>query len=208
MSYESAPATILIATHCAICARPLVDADSVERGVGPDCADKYGYGDAQGSVDAEALLRALGASLTDPLLPNLPESAVQPWLDGDAHKVANILTRLIAVEQTGPQVRRFIAAIAALGYATLAARIGKRVNKGKEIRIEHEDDPTFGPGALIVRAPFNERFNDEFRRLHVANRWDRERKVRVVHPSGRKALWQALCASFPAGTIVNGVPIG
>jgi exodeoxyribonuclease-5 len=43
MSYESAPATELVATHCAVCARPLVDAQSVEIGIGPDCRAKYGY---------------------------------------------------------------------------------------------------------------------------------------------------------------------
>lgn len=43
MSYENAPATKLLATSCACCGRPLVDSESVERGVGPDCAEKYGF---------------------------------------------------------------------------------------------------------------------------------------------------------------------
>jgi hypothetical protein len=33
----------MLATHCAVCARPLVDAKSVELGIGPDCRRKYGY---------------------------------------------------------------------------------------------------------------------------------------------------------------------
>lgn len=37
MSYENAPQTQLVATHCAACGRPLVDAVSVEVGMGPDC---------------------------------------------------------------------------------------------------------------------------------------------------------------------------
>lgn len=41
--YENAPATKLLATHCAVCARPLLDAKSVELGIGPDCRRKYGY---------------------------------------------------------------------------------------------------------------------------------------------------------------------
>lgn len=40
-NYENAPATLLLATHCAACARPLVDAVSVEAGMGPDCRKKY-----------------------------------------------------------------------------------------------------------------------------------------------------------------------
>jgi hypothetical protein len=36
-SYENAPATIMLATHCCSCGRPLVDAISVELGIGPEC---------------------------------------------------------------------------------------------------------------------------------------------------------------------------
>jgi Family of unknown function (DUF6011) len=43
MSYENAPATKMLATHCAACGRPLVDAVSIETGLGPICRDKYGY---------------------------------------------------------------------------------------------------------------------------------------------------------------------
>ncbi len=43
MSYETAPATRMLATHCAVCRRPLVDAASVEAGIGPDCREKHGY---------------------------------------------------------------------------------------------------------------------------------------------------------------------
>lgn len=43
MSYENAPATRLLATHCAACRRPLVDATSVNCGMGPDCREKHGY---------------------------------------------------------------------------------------------------------------------------------------------------------------------
>ncbi len=42
--YENAPATRMLATHCGACGRPLVDAKSVEVGMGPDCRAKYGYG--------------------------------------------------------------------------------------------------------------------------------------------------------------------
>ncbi len=40
-NYENAPATKILATHCAACARPLLDAVSVEAGMGPDCRKKY-----------------------------------------------------------------------------------------------------------------------------------------------------------------------
>lgn len=39
--YESAPATRLLATHCASCNRPLLDSVSVEMGMGPDCRARF-----------------------------------------------------------------------------------------------------------------------------------------------------------------------
>ncbi|KKN79984.1 hypothetical protein LCGC14_0334920 [marine sediment metagenome] len=54
MSYENAPATRMLATQCAACARPLVDATSVETGMGPDCRKKYGVDD----LDPEARQQA------------------------------------------------------------------------------------------------------------------------------------------------------
>lgn len=43
MSYEFAPATTLLATHCAVCRRPLLDSMSVEIGMGPVCRERHGY---------------------------------------------------------------------------------------------------------------------------------------------------------------------
>lgn len=59
MSYENAPATKMLASHCAVCARPLVDAVSVETGIGPDCRKKYGFNkevDAETRAAANALV--------------------------------------------------------------------------------------------------------------------------------------------------------
>ena len=37
MSYEDSKQCKLLATHCVCCGRPLVDACSVELGIGPEC---------------------------------------------------------------------------------------------------------------------------------------------------------------------------
>lgn len=50
-NYEDAPATKLVATHCCCCGRALLDAESVEIGIGPVCREKYGY--VGGSVSPE-----------------------------------------------------------------------------------------------------------------------------------------------------------
>lgn len=64
MSYENAPATKLVATHCAACARPLVDAVSVEIGMGPDCREKYGFEidcGAESRAEVNAKVHAIAA---------------------------------------------------------------------------------------------------------------------------------------------------
>jgi SWI/SNF-related matrix-associated actin-dependent regulator of chromatin subfamily A-like protein 1 len=62
MSYENAINTKQMATSCVFCNRPLVDAESIERGCGPDCARKYGIGDQSGSVDEHKIVVALEAA--------------------------------------------------------------------------------------------------------------------------------------------------
>lgn len=41
--YTAAPAVELLATNCAVCARPLLDSVSVETGIGPECRKKHGF---------------------------------------------------------------------------------------------------------------------------------------------------------------------
>lgn len=64
MSYESAPATRLVAKSCAACGRPLVDAESVDAGMGPYCRRRYGYHrnvPAETRAAANRLIRKLAA---------------------------------------------------------------------------------------------------------------------------------------------------
>jgi hypothetical protein len=43
-TYLDAPATKLLATHCVVCGRSLLDATSVQLGIGPECRDGYDGG--------------------------------------------------------------------------------------------------------------------------------------------------------------------
>ena len=43
-SYESSVACKMLATHCCVCGRPLVDAISVALGIGPDCREGHNGG--------------------------------------------------------------------------------------------------------------------------------------------------------------------
>lgn len=53
MSYENLKSTQMLATRCAVCARPLRDAVSAELGMGPDCREKYGYNEVVNEVNRE-----------------------------------------------------------------------------------------------------------------------------------------------------------
>lgn len=69
--YENAPATALVASQCVACGRPLVDAVSVEAGMGPDCREKYGYNEAvdvsaEARADVNAKVHALAAGKLPP----------------------------------------------------------------------------------------------------------------------------------------------
>lgn len=57
MSYEDAPGTKLLATHCCCCQRPLLDAQSVELGIGPVCRKKHGWDEVQ-ALTEEARVEA------------------------------------------------------------------------------------------------------------------------------------------------------
>ncbi len=63
MSYEQSASCKLVATHCACCCRPLVDAISVEAGVGPVCREKHGYnaGPAENRTRANKLVYLIAA---------------------------------------------------------------------------------------------------------------------------------------------------
>ncbi len=202
--YENAPATLLIATHCAVCARPLVDALSVETGIGPDCRKKHGYTQPDIAVDVVAVVSALAASLPVEVYMELTAKAS---ISTEARACANVLVHRIAAEQTGPLVAAYTAALSKLGFTKLADRIAKRIGKVEV----HED----GAGFFVIRTPFNESFVSLVRGL-PGRRFVRDENGKggvnkVPAPSlpserlaTRKRIWSLLKTTFPAGTIVYG----
>lgn len=177
MSYETAPATKMLATHCACCARPLVDATSVETGVGPECRKKHGYTEAQGPADMVAAA---------------PIAAGLGIASDNARELANKAVHLIAHEASGGELTavRLGAAInllQVLGYIKLANRCSARV-----CSIEIEGALSI----LIVRTPYNETFLNASRRI-AGRRWDKALKATTFPKEARPAVWAALQAAFP-----------
>jgi hypothetical protein len=189
-TYLSAPATTMLATNCACCGKALLDAVSVETGVGPDCRRKHGYEEAQGPSDMSAAAFALIDVWGDEVLEEWTETERTP------RQIVNSLVHAVARLQTGPQIAPMIAAIAAMGFTTLAARIADRVGV---VRIEVAED-----GALVVRAPYNPDHVNRMRRV-PGRKFIRETKGGFdrVPASSKRDLWAALRASF-AGLVAFG----
>ena len=72
MSYLDAPGTSLLATHCALCGRPLLDAASVESGMGPICRERA-LKDAPdaGRSEVNAIVSRIAARPDAPEVPEL-----------------------------------------------------------------------------------------------------------------------------------------
>lgn len=79
MGYENAPATAMLATHCAVCHRALLDAESVELGIGPECRKKYGFlVDVAPEARAEAnkIVHAVAVGVTQGMAPETLRAAL------------------------------------------------------------------------------------------------------------------------------------
>jgi hypothetical protein len=183
-TYEDAPATALVATCCACCARPLVDAPSVERGVGPTCAKKYGFGVAQGAADwtaAAALAGRAGVVLAS---------------TDDARKAANALVYRCAALQGDATIPDLVAAIGALGFAKVAEAIARNLVP-VVVSVTDEGD------RLAVDAPYLPTLTAALQAI-PGRQWDRERKLNVVPAAERRALWIAFRKTLAPGTVVVG----
>lgn len=98
--YENAPATRMLATHCAACGRPLLDAKSVEIGMGPDCRKRLGFNLAV-SEEARAEANALVYQIAlDQGGTNVADAAKRLAELGFAKLAAKIVDRVCPVRIT------------------------------------------------------------------------------------------------------------
>ena len=156
--YENSPACRLIATDCCVCGRDLVDAVSVEAGIGPVCREKYGYTEAQLEPDWAAYEKLV-----------MPQPSI---CITNPRTLANVITHRIAVSIAAPTVRRDILALAALGFATLSEKLAERVSGALVLEVTHRAP------FLILKTPYNARLIDELRRVR-GRQWDPKQKVNV-----------------------------
>lgn len=100
MSYENAPATKMLATHCAFCSRPLVDAQSVETGVGPICRKKHWVADKvpdEARIEGNKLIYQIARFQKGPMVVNALVRLAKLGFD---HVVKRICKRLQSITIT------------------------------------------------------------------------------------------------------------
>ena len=189
MSYEDAPSTKLLATHCAVCNRALRDAVSVEAGIGPDCREKYGYGEAQGLANWDAAMVALDGLVA--------VADCNPTMT--PREACNLLVQRYAVSTFAVEKPAFVAAINALGFTRLAVKLAE----GGAGRVE----VTKCGDRLAVKTPYRPEFVDALKAARVGARWDREGKVWTVPTDerARRALWGVLRSTFAGALLTNAV---
>lgn len=177
MSYEQAPGTALLATHCCVCARPLLDARSVELGIGPECRKKHGFNEADADADWPAVMAELDGILS--------RDEVNP--SHESRKAANVIVHRIACAQKAAPVPGLINALRALGFRKLATRIAERLCI---VKIAITED------YISVVTPYSEHAVECLRRVR-GRRWDRESKSNLFPIGAKPELWRALKLAFP-----------
>lgn len=195
-SYADAPAAILLATHCCMCNRPLLDAESVERGMGPTCAEKHGVGEASALPSwgdaAKSVELALGADART-AVPGFWAAA----LAGDARRGCNALVARIAVRPEAVASAGLVVAVRELGFELLSKRLAERLLEENAVRIETDGD------GLVVNAPFSPAFNAALRAHAPARRWDGAAKVWRLPASSKRGLWTALREAFAGYALIG-----
>lgn len=186
--YENSPACRLIATDCCVCGRDLVDAVSVEAGIGPICREKYGYTEAQLEPDWAAY-EIVTRDSTGALMP--PFAGYSP-----PRALANVITHRIAANIAAQTVRRDILALSALGFATLSEKLAERVSGALILEIERR------PPILTLKTPYNVLLVDALRGVR-GRRWDPGLKVNIFPISSEPDVLRALRSVYPVETFVK-----
>jgi len=195
-NYENSPATALVATRCCCCGRKLVDADSVESGVGPVCRKKHGF--AAPDVDPDFESAAVAADQLGDT--GLDIAAVTAALNAqDAHKACNVLTYHAACHQGTETAQRIAAAVAVLGYRVLAAKIAGHAGAIAVVCVE---DEKLGE-AFAVKAPYSKVFNAVIYRSGAKQYWHKKTKTRRVAVADRAKLVFALREAFAGKSIAG-----
>lgn len=171
MSYVNATTTKLLATNCVCCGLPLVDAKSVELGIGPDCRKKAGI-----PVDISEDVRKEANQLVH-------DAAIHAQ-NGAAEKVLEISKQ-----------------IEELGLDVLAGKVERRFKKGVlKVKVKPDIEITLVNGQMSIKTPYRRGDADNFIqawRNIEGRKYDRQTKRNIVPVGQREAVWNLLKEFFP-----------
>lgn len=185
MSYTDAPACQLLASHCIMCSRPLLDAQSVEAGIGPVCREKIGYNSEPGPQKGP--YQHIGSSD--------PDSVVEGCLkEGNRRGAANALVSFAARTNNKREAARAAEQVGVLGFDRVSSSLLSRL---AQVSISISEDRR----SYEVKAPFVDGFAAEIRKIR--GQWDKERKLHVVPVSAKRLLFMRL-SSFYKGSMAIG----
>lgn len=231
-NYETAPSTHLVATHCAVCHRALRDAVSVERGIGPDCAERYGYATAQTEPAWDSVLDNLcGAHLcarSDGTLADHTEVQTPAGLirsnsatlrtvlrTADARGLCNYLVHQIAMTVSGEHAQHhhhaaMIGAIRTAGFAALAKRLAEnlpRYLRERPARLPAQITVTYTDGRAYLALAYLPAgaFSAYLSTIRAVEgrRFDARSKTWSIPTAGRAALVAGMLARLPSGVEVT-----
>ena len=176
--YENAPATRLLATHCLICGRPLVDANSVSLGIGPECSGHV-------QVIPNNARQQANKFIYDAAI------AAQTGNIQEVLKIAQLIRDLAQQDPTNEQA-----------FISLGDKVATRfvsAEKNATILIIVAPDKYNKP-ALHVTTPYrrgdSEAFKNAWRQI-PGRYWDFDNSINVIPLSQKRVLWDLLCQFFP-----------
>lgn len=181
-AHEDSPVTALVATHCCLCGRALTDAVSLERGIGPVCAERFGADAEPGAADWAAVSRLVPAALV---------------VEGDARRTANRVLYRVSAARDSAEVPALVEGLRALGFAAVADRLTERLAEEGAVTVRAEGS------VLRVETPFRPAFNDALRAEVPARRWNPTTKAWTVPVAAKRGLWNALRAAFRGHALVT-----
>lgn len=157
-----------VASHCCVCGLSLVDATSIEFGIGPVCRNKYSYEDAYAISEATGVEVSL--FLAEQNFPHEVAVSVDEAVQrDDSRRAANVLVHYASAEQ-GEAAILTAHVLRLLGYVALADRIQDRL---LAVKLTRTPD-----GMVAVKTPFNLSFLGVLKAKWVpGRRWDGENKV-------------------------------
>jgi SWI/SNF-related matrix-associated actin-dependent regulator 1 of chromatin subfamily A len=202
--YEDAVSTKRLATNCCMCGRPLGNLKSIERGVGPDCYEKYGFagGDA-GPVDQLVIDQGINMA-PEPMRSSVLKALVEGNTKGGPEEgllrasSTAVWHAAMAVSYTGPEWRPVVAAAQKIaegcGYHRTADRIkyfySEDPRGGSGIKLEQ-----VGRDSVCAKTPYDQTFINAVKRIQ-GRKWNGRNKVWCVPNDKLAHLIAALSVAF------------